>query len=188
MYTRRDVCALTGLSEAQFKNLARRDQFPFERPQTLNSEAYRDDIGAPGWNRFSAVDVLLIAVQQRLMSTIGYADGLGPETARNIVGNNGGAIADMLRASVKSDEWIGYVGQPIERGGSDGGFNVSGSVAAVFERISRRCVAEGDPTSSSLFTADSAAERIFLVNVSEVLRALRSRALAAGLQFPKEAA
>ena len=184
MYTRRDVCTLTGLPEAQFKNLARRDQLPFERPRSLNSEEYLDRAEARGWNRFSAIEVLRIAVQHRLMTIIGDVDGLGPETARDIVGDNGSAIQAVLIAPAASDDqWIGRVAQPTSHGDCDGGFPVSGSLGVVAAKIGQRCFDSKDPESKIFLSTDAAAERVFLLNVSEVLRAVKLRASAAGIQF-----
>lgn len=182
MFTRRDVCTLTGFNENQFKALARREQLVFGTTETPSSEGDFER----HWNRFSAFDVLLVAIQNSLMLRSGYADGLKPETARDIVANNSGAIARLLEESLKSDQWIGYVGQPINRYCYDGGFHVYGSLTDVAEKVTAHCVDATDPSSRRLFERDPAALRVYLINVSEVLRTVRARATDHEIHFPEK--
>lgn len=166
MYTRRDVCTLTGIEESRFKTLARREQLP-----TLRVVPNDEDEQASGWNRFNSFEVIQLAIAERLMCQIGYADGLRPDTAAKIASQCGEGIETALRRSA-ADIWVGYVGVPAERGGVDGGMNVHGT----FFQIAKRLAELGD----------GPAERVFLVNVSEVVRAIKQRADEHRLLFPND--
>lgn len=97
MFSRQDVCALTGIPVARFKSLARRNQLPTPYvPPAGASEDAQDHAKERGWNWFSPIDVLNIAVQERLMMQIGYADGFGADTAANVVTNNAGDIGRIF--------------------------------------------------------------------------------------------
>src|ERR1700736_6136539 len=94
MFTRGDVCMLTGIDVEDFKNRARRDLLP------VNADEPCD-----GRRRFSNAEVLRIAVADRLVTRIGYADGTSQETASKIASNNAGAIADALTGRTRAEVW-----------------------------------------------------------------------------------
>jgi hypothetical protein len=173
MFQRKEVCKLTGIEEGRFKILAHRGQLPSLQAEDEGADAQE----AAGWKRYSALDVLMIALAERLMGQIGYADGLRPDTAAKIVSNAlSGLDLDPLAADTAPDDrWIGYVGEPAEPGSIDGGWNVSGSVAQVALRIVESAADGNRPA------------RVFLINVSEVLREVRHRAEAGQITFPGEA-
>lgn len=180
MFSRQDVCALTGIPVARFKSLARRNQLPTPYvPPAGASEDAQDHAKERGWNWFSPIDVLNIAVQERLMMQIGYADGFGADTAANVVTNNAGDIGRIFwLASARIGEpsphdlWVGYLGYTDRLGGSYGGRNLSGSLAAI--------VAEQINSDSD----DGQAARVALVNVSAVLRDIRNSAIRLNITFP----
>lgn len=184
MFSRQDVCALTGISVARFKSLARRDQLPTTYvPPAGASEDTQDHAKERGWNWFSPVDVLLIAVQERLMMQIGYADGYADgssaDTAAKIVINNAGDIGRIFWLASPTigepsphDLWVGYLGYTDRLGGSYGGRNIGGSLATI--------VAE----QVKVDTAGEQPARLVLVNVSAVLRDIRNNAARLNITFP----
>lgn len=180
MFSRQDVCALTGIPVTRFKNLARRDQLPtIYVPPAGASEEVQDHAKERGWNWFSPIDVLCIAVQERLMMQIGYADGFGADTAAKIVVNNAGDISRIFwLASAKigdpspNDLWVGYLGHTDSAGNSLGGRNLGGSLAKI--------VAEQIKTDSE----DERPARVVLANVSAALRDIRNNAGRLGITFP----
>lgn len=164
-FQRQSVCFLTNIPVERFKTLARRDQLPTLPDQIEDRDGER--------RQYSDLDVLAIAVAERLWCQIGYAEGLLPGPASKIVGNALGGLDNILFSNPRSDQWIGYVGQPSERGGSLGGYNVAGSLAEIFAAI--RAANDEAPS-----------ERVFLINVSEVFRAIRMRAEKHGIQYPSD--
>lgn len=176
MYTRREACLLTNIVEHRFRTLARRDQLPVSpvapAPKLNDSE---DSIeGASkfrGWNRFTAEEVLLIAFAERLMCMLGYADGLPPIPAQKITWNNGSEILRVFAERPASDIWAGYVG------GTDGGWNVAGTLSEVAAAV------EDDRKRNP---GHEVALRLFIVNVSEVLREVEARARLHKIDFPRE--
>jgi hypothetical protein len=180
MFSRKDVCALTGIPVVRFKNLARRDQLPtIYVPPAGASEEAQDHAKERGWNWFTPIDVLGIAVQERLMMQIGYADGLGADTAAKIVVGNAGDIGRMFwLASAPVGEpsphdlWIGYLGYTDREGKSYGGWNISGSLATITAK------------SIELPAGGQRPSRLALVNVSAVLRDIRNNAARLGITFP----
>lgn len=175
MFTRQDVCALTGIPVERFKSLARRNQLPtIYVPPAGASAGIQDHAKERGWNWFSPIDVLLIAVQERLMAQIGYADGFSADTAAKIVINNAGDIGNILWLASPTigetsphDIWVGYLGYTDQVGGDNGGRNVSGSLASIVGWIE----------------ADADKSRLVLVNVSAVLRDIRNRADRLNIEF-----
>jgi len=171
MYTRRDVCGLTGIDETRFKTLARRDQLPTLLAERGPDESHRDEGRVRGWNRFTSFEVIQIAVAERLMCQIGYADGVRPETAAKIASQCGNGIARMLGKPNGPDIWVGYVGSPVEHGGADGGQDVADTILQIAKKI-----ADLRPS----------AERVFLVNVGEVIRTIEQRAERFNILFPND--
>jgi hypothetical protein len=180
MFSRQDVCALTGIPVERFKSLARRDQLPtIYVPPAGASEDVQDHAKERGWNWFTPIHVLQIAVQERLMAQIGYAGGFGADTAAKIVINNAGDIGRIFwLASAPvgepspNDLWIGYLGYTDRVGNSYGGRNLSGSIAAIVaEQV--EVDAEGEQPA-----------RIVLANVSAVLRDIRNNAARLNIAFP----
>jgi hypothetical protein len=170
MFTRQAICALADIPVERFKSLVRRDQLP-----TINvpiggiSDAARDAAKEPGWNRFSAEDAFMIAVQEGLSRQIGYADGLSysSQTASRIVANNRDAIQDVLKSpshAHSKDRWLGYAGASVDKrasGENPGGRNVSGILKEVLETLARD---------------EDGYTRLFLVNADAVLREVQARA------------
>ncbi|RXG87649.1 hypothetical protein [Bradyrhizobium vignae] len=180
MFSRQDVCALTGIPVARFKSLARRDQLPTAYvPPAGASEEIQDHAKERGWNWFSPIDVLLIAVQERLMMQIGYAEGFAADTAAKVVTNNAGDIGRIFWLASKTigepsphDLWVGYLGYTDRLGGSHGGRNLSGSLATIVAEQINSDTPEAQPA------------RVVLVNVSAVLRDIRNSATRLNVTFP----
>jgi hypothetical protein len=180
MFSRQDVCALTGIPVTRFKNLARRDQLPtIYVPPAGVSEDVQDHVKERGWNYFTPIHVLQIAVQERLMMQIGYADGFGADTAAKIVINNAGDIGRIFWLASATigepspdDLWMGYLGFTDRDGKNYGGCNVSGTLAAISAEPLKMTAGGRQPT------------RLALVNVSEVLRSIRNNAVRMNIQFP----
>lgn len=178
MFTRQDVCALTGIPVERFKSLARRNQLPtVYAPPRGAPEDCQDRAKERGWNWFSPIDVLLIAVQERLTAQIGYADGSDTGTATNVVVNNAGDIGRIFWLASPTigdpspdDLWVGYVGHADRLDGSSGCSHLGGSLARIMQK------AGGD-------TAQEGA-RLVLVNVSAVLRDVRTNADRLKITFP----
>lgn len=178
MFSRQDICALTGIPVARFKSMARRGQLPTTHLPVGATEEIQDQAKERGWNWFSPIDALMIAVQERLMMQIGYADGFGADTAAKIVSNNAGAIGNIYWLSSPTigepsphDLWIGYLGYTNQLGETNGGSNLGGALASI----------------NDVITADSMNQnpaRASLVNVSGVLREVRCRAVKLGINFP----
>jgi hypothetical protein len=169
--TRKDVCNLTEIDVEQFKTHARRDQLPtFYIPYA--DEQNLDAVGERGWNRFSDLEVVQIAVFERLMCEMGYAKGLAPDSAKVIAFNASGAIQRIFEQEFTIDQWVGYMAS------RDGGQNVDGSLTEIFERIDTFCRQSAK--------AQPKPERIFLVNVSEIIRTLRTRAADLKISFGEE--
>jgi hypothetical protein len=157
-HKRQTVCALSAIPVARFKTLARRHQLPKLVDAEYDDEG--DDEGS-----YSDLDVLAIAVAERLMCQLGYSDGLPPGAAQQIVSNSLGLLEHPFTAG-RADHWIGYVGQ------TSGGYNVSGTLAQILAEV-RSASEECGP-----------AARIFIVNVSDVLRDVKARAERLELPFP----
>lgn len=178
MFTRQDVCALTGIPVERFKSLARRNQLPTVYvPPRGAPEDCQDRAKERGWNWFSPIDVLLIAVQERLTAQIGYADGSDPRTAANVVVNNAGDIgriywlaSSTIGDASQDDLWVGYVGHADRLDDGSGCSHVGGSLARIMETIGDDTAREG--------------RRLVLVNVSAVLRDVRTNADRANIMFP----
>jgi hypothetical protein len=139
-------------------------------------EQVGEKLAETGWNRFSAYDVFLIAVQDRLACQIGYADGVSYETASKIVTNNNMALLDAFKSGIKSkirgrkvirtkpdDIWLGYMGD-ISYQGQTGGANTSIYGGNLVD------IAEGASSSRASFM------RLYVVNASFVLREVLQRA------------
>lgn len=166
MFTRQEVCALADIQVERFKSLVRRDQLPtINVPSSGASDSTRDAVREPGWNRFSAFDTFMIAVQESFSREIGYADGLSSKTASMIVSNNRDVIHDVLLAPSRTrDQWLGYAGGSPNKPGSNelpGGRNVSGTLKDILRAM------EHDEAGHA---------RLFLVNVNAVLRDVDARA------------
>lgn len=168
MFTRSLAALLSGMSEEQIKNFSRSDRSPsFFHPESDGRERR--------WTRYSARDVVMIALTERLRMTIGYADGLRPDTAAKIAAHAVLAVDDALRSA--EPIWAGYVGTPLDhtdrgyRESSLGGFNVAGSLVEVAEKVA----------------ADASSLRLFVVNVSEVIEEVRRRAAEHDIPFVIEA-
>lgn len=159
MFTRSIAALLSGMSEDQIKNFSRSDR----APSFLRSG---EDLGPGRWTRYSARDIVLIALAERLRMQIGYAEGLRPDTAAKIAAHAAWSIEDALAST--HPIWAGYVGEPLDhtdRGtGEDrkGGYNVAGTLPDISAKIAS--MPEGAPV------------RLFLVNVTEVIREVRARA------------
>jgi hypothetical protein len=180
MYTRQHVCVLANIDVERFKTLARRNQLPtvFVPPMGVNERSL-DRMQTPGWNRFPTLDAAKITVSEAFNQQMGYADGLSSTTAAMIASNNSEGILEALQkwadspAPSSKDIWVGYAGF-YERGGGE---NVFGTLETVSKRLSEY--------STRAFASEWPA-RLFLVNVSEVIREMARRAAAAGIQFPGE--
>jgi hypothetical protein len=170
MYTRRDVCKLANIDEARFKALAYRDQLPTVPASAGVRE--RDEDQAPGWSRFSAYELIQIAVAERLSCQLGYVKGLRPDDVAKIASECGEGLMEMLSRTSGPDIWVGYVGRPAERGGFVGGENVYGTITQVAKKI-------GD-------VSMGIAERAFLVNASEIYRTVAERSEELGILFPND--
>jgi hypothetical protein len=155
MFTRQEVCVLTGIPVERFKSLIRRDQIAIILPD------------GPGWNYFSAMDVFKIAIQERLSCQIGYADGLPADTAAMISDNNKAALWDFFwqfpAGKAEPDKWIGYVGFSGDLDVNNGGKNIFGTLSEVTKSIER--------------TKSDEPMRVFLVNADSVLREVAARAI-----------
>ena len=161
-FTRQAACTLAGLEVEHFKSLARREQ-----------------LAVVGQSGFSRLDVAKLAVQAALLAQIGAAGGLDPKTSAMIAASQADELARELDRSTGPDFWIGYVGQPLARSGPtkfDGGYHVSGDLPWIAARVTGTR-GKGEP----------GAMRLFLVNVTEVLREVRLRAMLANVQFDAEA-
>jgi hypothetical protein len=167
MFTRQEVCTLTEIPVERIKSLVRRQELPtaFFLVPSL-SDTRRDQIKERGWNRFSALEVFSIAVQESLFRQIGYADGLSAETASRIAGNNAHALVEVLSSPSKvsrKDKWVGYAGS--EREGTDaenpGGRNIFGTLEDILKTLQR---------------GDDGHVRLFLANADAVLREVQARA------------
>jgi len=156
MFTRQEVCALTGIPVERFKSLVRRDQIAI----ILANES--------GWNYFSAMDVFRIAIQERLSCQIGYADGLSADTAAKIISNNAEGIEEVFWQSLGKkaapDKWFGYVGFSGDLDVNNGGDGVFGTLSEVTKLIERKDRNGEQPM------------RVFLVNADSVLREVAARA------------
>lgn len=179
MHTRQDVCALTGIPVERFKTLARRDQLPtFHTTPAGVSDEILDKARERNWNWFAPYDVFRIAIQAQLMAEIGYADGLAASTAEKIVSNNNECIRPVFFLAPKGriekpshhDIWIGYLGFTDADGGNKGGQNLGGSLSNIVSTI-KSDERQGHKS------------RLFLVNVSAVLREIRQRANRLGIEF-----
>lgn len=176
MYTRQDVCRLTGIGVERFKGLARREQLAtISIPKIGITDAIRDHAKERGWNWFSAIDVFLIAVQEQLSREMGYSNGLGPEDAARIVWNNSGELGEVFWTSPSSgvkeaanDVWVGYAAFDGPTGQNNGGRNLIGSLSKLLER-----------TNSS----EDRFARVFLVNADAVLRNIESRAALNSIEY-----
>jgi hypothetical protein len=142
------------------------------------SEETQDHAKERGWNWFAPFDVLCIAVQERLMMQIGYADGFGADTAAKIVSNNSGDIGNIFHLESATigepsphDLWIGYLGYTDHEGKSHGGWNISGSLVGITAKAIQPAGGQRPA-------------RLALVNVSEVLRSIRNNAVMMNIQFP----
>lgn len=156
MFTRQEVCTLTGISLERFKSLVRREQIAIILPD------------GPGWTYFSAMDVFMIAIQERLSCQIGYADGLSSDTAAKIVSYNAQGLRDEVfwqfpAGKDEPDKWIGYVGFSGDLDVNNGGKNIFGTLSEVTESIERN--KSDQPV------------RVFLVNADSVLREVAARAI-----------
>lgn len=171
MHTRHAVCVLADMQPEHFKSLARRDQLPTIHVPVVSDEKIEDDAGTRGWNRFSDVEAVQIAVSNALAVQMGYADGVSHATASKIVNCNGGAIVDALAKigplASGGDVWMSYVAY-----GDAGGANRSGDLASITLGIL-----------SEMANGGSVA-RIFAINISDVVRKMILRATAAGIAFP----
>jgi hypothetical protein len=180
MFTRQDVCALTGIPVAAFKTRARRNQLPTVVANGAFNNApedIRDHAKERGWNWFSPIDVLLIAVQQRLMMEIGYSDGYGADTAANVVTKNASEIGRIYWLASPTidkpsphDLWVGYVGFTDHEGRASGGREIGGHIEGILSSIA----ADGDRQKA----------RLGIVNVSAVLRDVRNNAARCNISFP----
>lgn len=177
MFTRSAVVALTGISESRLKTLIRREQLPpylsKKNDAELSDPKLAQVIEGPNWNRWAAVEVVGVAVAERLMMEIGYADGLPPVTAAKIVVNNAIAIHEAQERP-DTDIWAGYVGHADSK--ACGGFNVCGSFREIAQKIEQ----------SKSEYRDCETARAFLVNVSAVIRAVKQRAAKNGIDFELE--
>ncbi|MBH5400446.1 hypothetical protein HZZ13_22010 [Bradyrhizobium sp. CNPSo 4010] len=178
MFTRQDVCAMTGIPVAAFKTRARRDQLPTVNvPSQGATDEIRDRAKERGWNWFSPVDVLLIAVQERLMMEIGYADGSSAATAAKIVECNAGDIGHMYWLASPTigepsphDLWVGYLGYTDQGGRNSGGRNLGGDLVSVLGQLKA--------------DVEQQKARLVLVNASTVLRDIRNNAARFNITFP----
>jgi hypothetical protein len=163
MFTRQDVCALTGIPVERVKSLIRRDELPFSRSLVgLQGKSQER-----AWNRFSAFEVFLIAIQECLFRQNGYADGVSAKTASDIVTNNKQAIYDALcspSSDYKNDQWIGYAGSAWDDATNEnpGGRNVFGALEEVMKMLRRE--------------QDNAYARLLIVNADATLREVHARA------------
>jgi hypothetical protein len=170
MFSRQATCDLTGISVEQFKTLARRDQLPITLTPNPSTRAVWESAGERGWNRFTSFEVFKIAVFERLLSEIGYADGLGTQTALKIV-DNGGMLADVFEmcrncngVPKRADIWIGYLGIANDKSSRNvGGRNLAGVLKDILSSVQKEAVEPFSPA------------RLFLVNVSAVMRAVLIR-------------
>jgi hypothetical protein len=169
--TRKDVCNLIEMDVEQFKTHARRDQFPTFYIAYAD-EKNLDAVGERGWNRFSDLEIVQIAVFERLMCEMGYAKGLPPDSAKLISINAGGAIQRIFEKQFSVDQWVGYVA------GRDGGANVDGSLIEICARVEKLYAKSPNSRPKP--------GRIFLVNVSEIIRRLRARAARLKISFGED--
>lgn len=161
-FRRQHVCALTGIPVPRFKTLLMREQLPVATPGSMAEL----DV----WGDYSAFDVLAIAIAERLMCQMGYADGLPPGSAQQIVSNSIGLLDhNFIASKPRADQWIGYAAFADR----DGGFNVGGSLTDILEQV------RSNP--------DNPPARMFLVNASEALRDVKARAKQSGIPFPSAA-
>lgn len=166
MFTRSMASLLSGMSEEQIKNFARSDR----SPSFLRSG---EELRHSRWTRYTPRDVILIALTERLRMQIGYAEGLRPDTAAKIAAHAAWSIADALASPTPL--WAGYVGEPLDyqdRGTGEnrkGGLNVAGSLTEIAEKIAS--LDHGTPV------------RLFLVNVTEVIKEVLARAKDHGIQL-----
>lgn len=161
-YTRNMACTLANLGVQQFKTLERRNQLAVrDRATPLEEDSGRT------WRRMNKTDVAVLAAQAALLAD--YPEnisGLAPDTTKMIVSNTAWFIAEVVADTGPVDAWLGYVTK-ISEGGHSGG-HVSGTLADVTAQI-----ASDGPTAS----------RVYLLNLSRVIREVAGRAAEMGVAF-----
>lgn len=170
MYTRMETCTLAGLDIDNFKALAHRDQLPI-----MQSKA-----GSRRSDGYSAYDVLVIASGHALSIRAGYERGLQPSTAMPIAA----AARDWIQQafaypSGQPDIWVGTIAARVssfDAGKAKAGWYVGGTLANVATEIEKQSA-----------RIDNGVFRVFLVNVSDVVREVRGRARRAKIFFPSDA-
>lgn len=168
MYTRAELCVLSCLDIDNFKSLAHREQLPVAAPRgrARRSEGY------------SAIDVLTVAVGQAFISRTGYERGLQPSSAMPIAAAARDWIGKAFASAAGLDIWAGMIGARVgrfENGKVKAGWHVGGTLAEVSAEVERQNA-----------RPDGGATRIFLVNVSEVIREVRMRARQEKIFFPAD--
>lgn len=180
MYTRSQVAALAGIDTTKLATLTTRDQLPFlsafEEGDPRGRVHDQHDSPTRRWNRYSADEVLQVAVAERFGSQIGLTGGLPFPEASRIVSNCIGDVTLSRLADSQEDLWIGYAGRPIEPGGTLGGEHYAAPLLDVAALIQARTEVFG-----------AVAVRVFLVNASQVAREIAVRARRAGIEWPKAA-
>lgn len=168
MYTRIDLCALSGIDIDNFKSLWRRDQLPIAAGANVRARRVEG---------YSALDVITVAVGQAFISQAGYERGLQASGAMPIAA----AASDWIHAAFAKpsgdDIWAGMLGARVgrfENGRVKAGWHVGGTLAEVTAEISR----ENSRSRSGVV-------RAFLINVSEVIREVQERARQARIFFPE---
>jgi hypothetical protein len=157
MFTRQEVCTLADIPVERIKSWIRRNELP---------TAYtRDQAKQAGWNRFSAVEVFKIAIQESLFRQIGEFSGVAADTASWVVAMNGDAVQKIISSGTPKDKdrWIGYAGALRDGSTKEKSVysNVSGSL---------------DDILTALQPAGGRYVRLLLVNADDVLRQVQARA------------
>lgn len=169
MYNRADTCSLSGFDIDHFKTLAHRSQLPISsgtRERSRRAEGY------------SALDVLTLAVANALIAQAGYERGVQSSTAMPIAAAASEWIRTAYTRPHDPDIWAGMIGARVgrfEKGRVRAGWYVGGTLASITTEITR----EGQSDERGIL-------RVFLVNVSEVIRDVKLRARRAQIFFPTD--
>jgi hypothetical protein len=165
MFTRQEVCALADTPVERFKSWVRRNELPtaYAPISGVLDNAPKDS----GWNRYSALEVFLIAVQEALFRQIGEFSGIAADTASWIVAMNARTARDVLASSLtatEDDRWIGYAGALRD--------DTSSKEKSVYSNVSGTL----DDVLKSLQKGGDRHVRLLLVNADAVLRGVQARA------------
>lgn len=168
MFTRIDLCALAGIDTDRFKSLWHRRQLPLR--QTNNARARRAEL-------YSPLDVLTLAVGECLAGRVGGERGLSAAGAMIVAAMVREWTAIAYASPAAADVWAACIASRSGRIRQNGELKTIWYSGGALAHVVASAI--GDRQN------DQAAIRVFMINLSEVVRDVKARAKQAHIYFPE---